>query len=158
MLEARGIQGLRVLQGLLSLARKHPADVIEKACESALSHQIFRLRGVRGLLKQPTTQAEFIEDHPLIRPLGHYGWFVGVSFHPEQDKEKEKTEEAFIALRANGREERRESPDDARAFPAGRPPAAALGSLASGALSCGPASQSLPTPATPANTEGDLPE
>lgn len=169
MLEARGIQGVRVLQGLLSLARKHPADAIEGACQSALSHQVFRLRPLRGLLQQPTTQAELIEDHPLIRPLHHYGSFVRVSFRNEH-KEEEKTEDAFTALRATGREQERESPDDPRAFPAVRPPATALGpspadatargggSLASGALSSEPAPQTLPTTATPVNTEGDLPE
>ena len=154
MLETRGIQGLRVLQGLLSLARKHRADAIERACGSALSHQVFRLRGLRGLLKQPTTQAAFIEDHPLIRPLRHYGRLVRVSFHNEE-QEEEKTEEAFIASRATGREQRMESPEPARTFPAGRPPVTALGSLASGALSSAPAPHNLPNTATPIHTEGD---
>lgn len=157
MLEVRGIQGLRVLQGLLSLTRKHAADAIERACGSALSHQVFRLRPLRGLLKQPTTQAELIEDHRLIRPLRHYGTFVRVSFG-NGHKEEQKTEEAFIALRATGREPKRESPDEARAFPAVRPPVTALGSLASGALSSGPASHNLPSPATPVNRKGNLPE
>jgi len=157
MLEARGIAGLRVLQGLLALARKHRADTLEKACESALSHRSFRLMGLRGLLKQPTSQTQFLEEHRLIRPLHHYGWYVRVSFRPAEAKEEEKTEDAFIALRADGREsERREDPDDPRAFPAVRPPAAALGSLASGALSSGPALQSLPEETTSVNTQGDL--
>jgi transposase len=169
MLEARGIEGLRVLQGLLALARKHRADTLENACESALSHQIFRLRPLRTLLKQPTTQAQFLEEHRLIRPLHHYGGYVRVSFRPTEEKEEEKAQEAFIASRATGREEERESPEDARAFPAVRPPAPALGSLAthrqaqralssskgSGALSSGPAPANLPNPATPRNPEGD---
>jgi hypothetical protein len=156
MLEARGIEGLRVLQGLLAMARKHPADALEHACESALSHQIFRLRGVRALLKQPTLQTQFLEEHRLIRPLHHYGWLVRVSFRPAEEKEQEKTEDAFTALRADGREGRREDPDRPRAFPAVRQPAAALGSLASGALSSGPAHVSLPDEATPINSRGDL--
>jgi len=157
MLETRGVQGLRVLQGLLGLARKHRADTLEKACESALSHKIFRLRGLRSLLKQPTSQAQFLEEHPLIRPLHHYGWLVRVSFRPSEEKEEEKTQDAFIALRADGREEqRREDPDGPRAFPAVRQPAAALGSLASGALSSGPAQVSLPGQAAPVNPQGDL--
>ena len=32
MIEARGIEGVRVLQGLLSLAGRHPASAIEQAC------------------------------------------------------------------------------------------------------------------------------
>ena len=171
MLDVRGIQGLRVLQGLLSLTRKHSADAIDRACQSALSHQVFRLRPLRGLLKQPTTQAELIEDHRLIRPLHHYGTLVRVSFG-NPHKEEEKTEDAFTALRATGREARRESPDCPRAFPAIRPPVTELGSLAthrqaqralssskgSRALPSGPPPYNPPTTATPANSKGDLPE
>ena len=43
-------------------------------------------RGLRAILKQPTTQAQLIEAHPLIRPLRHYGALVRVSFHPEPQK------------------------------------------------------------------------
>ena len=38
MVAARGIEGTRVLQGLLSLAKKHPPAALEKACDTALSH------------------------------------------------------------------------------------------------------------------------
>jgi len=158
VLDARGIEGMRVLQGLLSLVRNHSVSALEAACAAALSHQVFRLRGLRALLKQPTTQAQFLEEHRLIRPLKHYGWFVRVSFRSPEEKEEEKTQDAFIAFRAPGREEGKESPEALRAFPAGRQPAAALGSLASGALSSGPAPQSLPEPPTPINPPGDLPQ
>lgn len=50
MLHARGIEGTRVLQGLLSLTHKHTAEALEKACEIALSHGAFRLRTLRHLL------------------------------------------------------------------------------------------------------------
>jgi transposase len=161
MLEARGVPGLRVLQGLLHLARKHPADTLEKACQSALSHAIFRLRALRPLLKQPTSQAHFLEEHPLIRPLRDYGRLVRVSFQPTEEKEKDKTRVAFTAFRADGREQQaagegEEGPESPRAFPAVRQPAAALGSLASGALSSGPAGVSLPGQAAPVNPQGDL--
>ena len=46
MLAERGIEGIRVLQGLLSLAKRHRADDIERACDIALSHGSFRLRSV----------------------------------------------------------------------------------------------------------------
>jgi transposase len=150
MLDGRGIQGVRVLQGLLSLARKHPCDAIEKACESALSHGIFRLQGLRALLKEPTTQEQLLEDHPIIRPMAHYGWFVRVSFREE---EKQEQENAFIALRATGGEQERESPAPTRAFPAVRPPVSALGSLASGALSSEPAPDSVAHPDPMVNDE-----
>lgn len=38
MLAARGVEGLRVLQGLLSLATRHPVAAIERACEVAVSY------------------------------------------------------------------------------------------------------------------------
>ena len=44
MLAARGIEGTRVLQGVLSLTRRHPRDDLEKACEIALSYGAFQLR------------------------------------------------------------------------------------------------------------------
>jgi transposase len=152
MVDARGIQGVRVLQGLLSLARKYPCDAIEKACESALSHGIFRLRGLRELLKEPTTQEQFLQQHRVIRPMSHYGWFVRVSFREE---EKQEEENASIALEADGREQRRESPEPARTFPAVRLPDPALGSLASGALSSEPAPDSVVRPDTRVNEQGD---
>jgi transposase len=159
LLEARGIEGVRVLQGLLSLARKHPADTLEKACESALSHQIFRLRGLRGLLRQPTHQAEFLEEHPLIRPLEQYGRLVPVSFRTEEEQEKD--EEALMVLEAARGAVKREDPEGARAFPAGRPPDPALGpspaeATARGALSCAPAPESLANPAAPVNEKGEV--
>lgn len=152
MLDARGIQGVRVLQGLLALARKHPRDAIGRACESALSHGIFRLQGLRGLLKEPTTQTQFLQEHRLIRPLSHYGWFVRVSFR-EHDKQEE--DNAFIALEADGGEQRRESPVPPRAFPAVRLPDPALGSLASGALSSEPAPDTVAQPQGRIKEQGD---
>jgi len=82
MLEERGIEGVRVLQGLLSLTRKHSGTAIEKACELALRHSQFRLRVVRTLIKHQVRQEQrdFIEEHPLIRDLSYYGRLVKVSF------------------------------------------------------------------------------
>jgi transposase len=76
MLAERGIEGLRVLQGLLSLTKRHCADDIERACEIALMHGSFRLRSVRELIKrQPPrpSELEFTEEHEIIRPLVEYG-------------------------------------------------------------------------------------
>ena len=36
MIEARGIEGVRVLQGFLSLSKKHSAEVINQASQAAL--------------------------------------------------------------------------------------------------------------------------
>ena len=79
MLQRQGVAGVRVLQGLLHLARKHPHSVLDKACAAAHGHSEYRLRTVRALLRrQDTTQPllEFMDEHPLIRPLSEYGQFV----------------------------------------------------------------------------------
>jgi len=84
MLQSRGVAGVRVLQGLLHLGRKHPRDALEKACSAAHAHGEYRLRTVRALLKrQDVTQPlfEFMDEHPLIRPLSDYGQFVRDALH-----------------------------------------------------------------------------
>jgi transposase len=81
MLQNRGIEGVRVLMGLLSLTNKHRRDQIELACHAAYSHGAWRLRSLRQLIEQqnpPTLQQnfEFIGQHPIIRDLADYGQFV----------------------------------------------------------------------------------
>ncbi len=83
MLAERGIQGVRVLVGLLSLTRRHPSERIEAACEVAWTHQGWRLRIIRELLKrqaQEQSSFAFMQEHPLIRPLSDYeAWVQGKS-------------------------------------------------------------------------------
>lgn len=79
VVNARGIEGTRVLQGLLSLTKKHSCETLEKACEIALSHGCWRLRAVRRLLGRKAAKQEplpFLEEHPLIRPLADYSAVV----------------------------------------------------------------------------------
>jgi hypothetical protein len=79
MLHARGIEGTRVLQGVLSLTKRHSSAELEKACEIALSHGAFRLRTLRQLLtRQGDRQLPlgFLEEHPIIRPLDDYAQVV----------------------------------------------------------------------------------
>jgi transposase len=76
MLEARGIQGLRVLQGLIALAGKHDTQALEAACETASSYGAYHLRTVRELVKRQAAKQqplEFTAEHPLIRDLADYG-------------------------------------------------------------------------------------
>jgi hypothetical protein len=82
VVQTRGIEGVRVLQGLLSLARRHPCDQIERACEVAHSYGAYRLRTVRTLIDRdvPKQQIAFTEEHPLIRPLSDYSQFVHDAF------------------------------------------------------------------------------
>jgi len=74
MLEQRGIEGVRVLQGFAALTRKYPASSIERASRLALQTQLFRLRPLRKLITRIETQSEleFAEDHEIIRPLSTY--------------------------------------------------------------------------------------
>ena len=80
MLQSRGIEGVRVLLGLLSLTNKHSRRAIEEACRIALGHGAYRLRSLRQLIEQqaPGVQQnlEFVQEHPIIRDLGDYGQFV----------------------------------------------------------------------------------
>jgi len=138
MLDHRDIQGVRVLQGLLAMTRKHPADDLEHACESALSHGAYRLRALRQLMKRPSHQAEFVQNHPLIRPMDAYARHIRVSFRDQANGNGE-----FIALETPSGEPQGKSPAKSRALSAVRSPGPALGSLSSVALSSEPASPNV---------------
>jgi hypothetical protein len=89
MLTARGIEGTRVLQGLLALTKKHASPTLEKACETALSHDCFRLRSIRQLLQRQAVRQEplpFLDEHPLIRPLDDYAAIVARALHRQPDR------------------------------------------------------------------------
>jgi transposase len=78
-LAEHGVRGMRILQGLLALARKYDADAIEAACDRAWRARGFRYRIVKNLLQRSSaTQQtlEFIEAHPVIRPIAEYGEFL----------------------------------------------------------------------------------
>lgn len=75
MHKERGIQGNRVLVGLLSLAKRHPVEKIEEACKAARAHGAFRLRVIRELIKRALPEQrsiEFMSVHPIIRDLSEY--------------------------------------------------------------------------------------
>lgn len=74
MMAQRGPIGLRVLQGLLALAREHPVAELERACGRAVHLGRWRLREVRQLVQEgeQVVQVDFLQEHPLIRDLRHY--------------------------------------------------------------------------------------
>ena len=75
MLAQRGVEGLRVLSGLISLAQRPSAREIEQACRIAHSHAAYRLRVLRQLIRQhdaPQEQLAFLDRHPIIRDLSVY--------------------------------------------------------------------------------------
>jgi Mu transposase-like protein len=85
----RGVEGVRVLQGLLNLAGRHPSETLERACDVASSYGAYRLRTIRSLLKRPATRQQplpFLDEHPLIRNLSDYGQFVHDAFQKEIER------------------------------------------------------------------------
>jgi transposase len=84
MMQNRGPQGIRVLQGFLHLAAKHTPINVEAASELALSHGVWRLEEIKNLLHHPTAAStfEFAQQHPLIRDLSHYQALLPDCFAP----------------------------------------------------------------------------
>jgi hypothetical protein len=70
----RGVYGLRALQGLVALVKQHPVTALEQATALATRRGVWRLRDVRRLLTEGDTvvQIDFLQTHPLIRPLAAY--------------------------------------------------------------------------------------
>jgi transposase len=94
MIKVRGIEGVRVLQGFLSLSKKHSAEVINQASQTALKAGCFRLRPLRQLCQRRAQELEqlcFNDDHPIIRPLAEYQKLINipkVSFRIKNKQEK----------------------------------------------------------------------
>ena len=73
-----GVQGMRIIQGLLSLTRKYESSAIEQATDTAWRSGSFRCRTLKRLLehggaKQQTM--EFMDEHPVIRSILEYDQF-----------------------------------------------------------------------------------
>ena len=86
VLQARGVEGVRVLQGLLNLAHRHSCAAIERACDIALSHGAYRLRTFRTLIDRAAPRQEqlpFLQEHTLIRQLSDYDLFLHDTFQKE---------------------------------------------------------------------------
>jgi hypothetical protein len=58
----------------VALAKQHPADALEHAAATAKRRGVWRLRDLRRLLTAGDTvvQVDFLDTHPLIRPLTAY--------------------------------------------------------------------------------------
>jgi hypothetical protein len=86
---ARGIEAVRVLMGLLSLAERHPVAAIERACGIASDYGAYHLRTVRALIARDAPKQEalsFMSEHPMIRPLSEYDRLVHDAFQQEIPK------------------------------------------------------------------------
>jgi transposase len=87
VVQARGVEAVRVLMGLLSLANRHPIAAIERACGVASSYGAYQLRTVRALIDRDVPRQEvmpFLSEHPMIRPLSDYGQFVHDAFQQKE--------------------------------------------------------------------------
>jgi transposase len=89
----RGVEGVRTIDGLRSLARRCRADDIDWACRVATGLDMLRLRDLRRLIVRggageaggagsahEQQAMEFTADDPLIRPLAEYDRLVGAAF------------------------------------------------------------------------------
>ncbi len=82
MLQERGIEGIRVLVGLVSLGKRHRSEQIDQACATAVTHEAFRLRTIRELIKRAGTKQEafeYLAEHEIIRDLASYGQLIAAS-------------------------------------------------------------------------------
>jgi transposase len=90
MMANRGVAGIRVLVGLESLAKSYSDKQIERACELALSYEVYRLKPIRELLKnekaKPQESFEFMKEHEIIRDMQTYGEVVHRGIQEPLDK------------------------------------------------------------------------
>lgn len=93
VIQSRGVEGIRVLIGLRTLAGQHDSAALEQACETALAYGANRLKSIRNLLQRPAPQKQqplpFIEEHPIIRPLSDYSVESLNAFRKERSHERD---------------------------------------------------------------------
>jgi transposase len=74
--EDRGVRAYRLLQGMISLTRKHPRERVDWACGIALERGVFRYKPLRRLVEQAAARTPappaLIQSHELIRELSEY--------------------------------------------------------------------------------------
>jgi hypothetical protein len=85
MFDSEGRVGHRAMWGIVGLAKKYPARLVEQACDHALRHHIYRYKQVRAIVERlfeqalerldqaPQLELPLTQDHPLIRPAAEYG-------------------------------------------------------------------------------------
>jgi transposase len=93
MLADRGIEGVRVLQGLMALSSKYPSYLLNQACRTAVYSNSYRLKTLKQWLRKNENQKEFefVKNHPLIRPLSEYQNIIHVSFKPKNEEPNHET-------------------------------------------------------------------
>ena len=90
MIQARGVEGVRVLQGLLSLAGRHPVrgDRAGLRDRHSVTGPITSGPSERSSKRQAPKQEvlPFLSDHPMIRPMSEYGQFVHDAFQSRNNR------------------------------------------------------------------------
>jgi len=75
-IEERQQRSYRLMQGVVSLTRKHPRERVNWACRIALERRAFRFQTLRQLVETAAERAAepppLIQQHELIRPLDAY--------------------------------------------------------------------------------------
>jgi len=90
VLKSRGIEGLRVLMGLIALGDQYPRQAVERACQIALSHGAYHLSSLRQLIKHSGSSGtvqqtfDFASEHPIIRPVADYGQWLNNALTQQQ--------------------------------------------------------------------------
>jgi hypothetical protein len=81
-IEERDVRAYRLLQGMISLTRKHPGERVDWACGIALERRLFRYKSLKRLVEQAATRApaqpSLIQSHNIIRQLSEYAEEVKV--------------------------------------------------------------------------------
>jgi len=74
------VEAIRVLLGLLALAKQVGAPVLNRVCTQAAAQGAWRLRDLRWLLegRPQAEQLTFMDRHPVIRDLGEYAALFNV--------------------------------------------------------------------------------
>jgi transposase len=85
LFDVEGRVGHRGMWGIVALAKKYPAWLVEQACDHALRHHLYRYRQVRAVVERLFEQAlerldrapqlalPLTQEHALIRPATEYG-------------------------------------------------------------------------------------
>ena len=73
-LAVRGVRAIRLIQGVLSLTRRHPRERVLAAITEAHAHQHFRYQTIRQLVERtPARPAPtLVTEDPAIRPMTQY--------------------------------------------------------------------------------------
>lgn len=77
LFRSEGRVGQRRMRGIIALSRKHPAAMIEKACQTAIERGVRRYRTIRQLVENAEdprgdTEPELAQQDALIRPATDY--------------------------------------------------------------------------------------